>query len=97
MKETNKKQGRKFNRAKWNWDDLSSIKPSNDEIVERFEAWLEEQEAKEREFEVSKVRSRAKIQMRRENAQKVVALSLVSIVGILIGVGVVELIVRFIL
>ena len=89
-----KKIGRKFDREKWDWDNLDSIKPSNAEIVKRFEAFLEEQEAKEREIEVNKARNRAKTQMRRENAQKIVALSLVSVVGILIGVGIVELVVR---
>ena len=59
--------------------------------------FLEEQEAKEREIEVNKARNRAKTQMRRENAQKIVALSFVSAVGVLIEVGVVELVVRLLL
>lgn len=93
----NKKQGRKFNREKWDWDELDKIKPSNAEIVKRFEEFLEEQEAKEKEIEVNKAKNRAKTQMRRENAQKIVALSFVSAVGVLIAVGVVELVVRLLL
>ena len=90
-----KKQGRKFNREKWDWSDFDKIKPSNAEIVKRFETFLEEQEAKEREIEVSKARKRAKIQMRKENAQNIVALSLVSIVGIFVGWWLAALIIKF--
>ena len=90
-----KKQGRKFNRERWDWSDFDEIQPSNAEIVKRFETFLEKQEAKEREIEVSKARKRAKIQMRKENAQNIVALSIVSIVGIFVGWWLAALIIKF--
>ena len=92
-----KKQGRKFNREKWDWNGFDEIVPSNAEIVKRFETFLEEQEAKEREIEVSKARKRAKIQMRKENAQNIIALSLVSIVGIFVGWWLASLIIKFVI
>ena len=92
-----KKQGRKFNREKWNWSDFDEIQPSNAEIVKRFETFLVEQESKEREIEVSKARKRAKIQMRKENAQNIIALSLVSIVGIFVGWWLAVLIIQFVM
>ena len=92
-----KKQGRKFNREKWDWSDFDEIQPSNAEIVKRFETFLVEQESKEREIEVSKARKRAKIQMRKENAQNIIALSLVSIVGIFVGWWLAVLIIQFVM
>ena len=92
-----KKQGRKFNRERWDWSDFDEIQPSNAEIVKRFETFLVEQESKEREIEVSKARKRAKIQMRKENAQNIIALSLVSIVGIFVGWWLAVLIIQFVM
>ena len=92
-----KKQGRKFNREKWNWSDFDEIQPSNAEVVKRFETFLVEQESKERAIEVSKARKRAKIQMRKENAQNIIALSLVSIVGIFVGWWLTVLIIQFVM
>ena len=92
MKDKNKKQGRKFNRAKWNWDDLDKIKPSNDEIVQRFEAWLEGQEAKELDQETEQGRSRA----RRKSAEQTLALAFVLGSGLLAGWWLMTLIVNIV-
>ena len=93
MKETNKKQGRKFNREKWDWGDLDKIKPSNDEIVERFEAFLKDQEAKEHNKGMEQGRSKA----RRESAERVLALALVLGSSFLIGWWLVELIIKVVM
>ena len=99
MKENNKKQGRKFNREKWDWSDFDKIKPSNAEIVKRFEAFLEEQEAKEMEVkakaqaqELEQGRSRS----RREEAEKVLSLALVLGGGFVVGWWAVILVIKVI-
>ena len=95
-----KKQGRKFNRERWDWSDFDEIQPSNAEIVKRFEAFLEEQEAKEMEAkaeaetqELEQGRSRA----RRENAERTIALALVLGGGFMVGWLLVELIIKFVI
>ena len=100
MKENNKKQGRKFNREKWDWSDFDEIKPSNAEIVKRFEAFLEEQEAKGIEaeeiakaLELEQGRSRS----RREDAERTIALALVLGGGFMVGWLLVELIIKVVM
>ena len=100
MKENNKKQGRKFNREKWDWSDFDKIKPSNAEIVKRFEAFLEEQEAKGIEaeeiakaLELEQGRSRS----RREDAERTIALALVLGGGFMVGWLLVELIIKVVM
>ena len=100
MKENNKKQGRKFNREKWDWEELDKIKPSNAEIVKRFEAFLEEQEAKGVEaeeiakaLELEQGRSRS----RREDAERTIALALVLGGGFMVGWLLVELIIKVVM
>ena len=100
MKENNKKQGRKFNREKWDWSDFDEIKPSNAEIVKRFEAFLEEQEAKEMEVkakaqaqELEQGRSRS----RREEAERIIALAFVLGGGFMVGWMLVELIIKVVM
>ena len=95
-----KKQGRKFNREKWDWEELDKIKPSNDEIVKRFEAFLEEQEAKEMEAkakaetqELEQGRSRS----RREEAERIIALAFVLGGGFMVGWMLVELIIKVVI
>ena len=95
-----KKQGRKFNREKWDWSDFDKIKPSNAEIVKRFEAFLEEQEAKGIEaeeiakaLELEQGRSRS----RREDAERTIALALVLGGGFMVGWLLVELIIKVVM
>ena len=95
-----KKQGRKFNREKWDWEELDKIKPSNDEIVKRFEAFLEEQEAKEMEAkakaetqELEQGRSRS----RREEAGRIIELAFVLGGGFMVGWMLVELIIKVVI
>lgn len=95
-----KKQGRKFNREKWDWDELDKIKPSNAEIVKRFEAFLEEQEAKEMEGKAeaeTQELEQGRSQSRREDAERIIALALVLGGGFMIGWMLVELIIKVVM
>ena len=99
MKENNKKQGRKFNREKWDWSDFDKIKPSNAEIVKRFEAFLEEQEAKGIEAEAkaqAQELEQGRSRSRREGAERIIGLAFVLCGGFLVGWLLVELIVNII-
>ena len=95
-----KKQGRKFNREKWDWEELDKIKPSNDEIVKRFEAFLEEQEAKEMEAKAeakTQELEQGRSQSRREEAGRVIALAFVLGGGFMVGWMLVELIIKVVM
>ena len=95
-----KKQGRKFNREKWDWEELDKIKPSNDEIVKRFEAFLEEQEAKEMEAKAkaeTQELEQGRSQSRREEAGRVIALAFVLGGGFMVGWMLVELIIKVVI
>tara|TARA_R110000744_G_scaffold283422_1_gene394902 strand:- start:543 stop:866 length:324 start_codon:yes stop_codon:yes gene_type:complete len=94
-----KKQGRKFNREKWDWDELDKIKPSNDEIVKRFESFLEEQEAKGIEAEAeaqAQELEQGRSRSRREEAEKVLSLALVLGGGFVVGWWAVILVIKVI-
>ncbi len=94
MKETNKKQGRKFNREKWDWDELNKIKPSNAEVVRRFEERMEEIEKLALEVGMEEQgRSRS----RREEAESTIVLAFVLCGGFLVGWGLVELIIKVVM
>ena len=100
MKENNKKQGRKFNREKWDWSDFDKIKPSNAEIVKRFEAFLEEQEAKGIEAEAkaqAQELEQGRSQSRREEAERIIALAFVLGGGFMVGWMLVELIIKVVM
>ena len=99
MKENTKEQGRKFNREKWDWSDFDKIKPSNAEIVKRFEAFLEEQEAKGIEAE-AKAQAQELEQGRsqsRRDAERIIALALVLGGGFMVGWMLVELIIKVVM
>lgn len=94
MSESNKKQGRKFNREKWDWDELNKIKASNDEVVRRFEEKMEEIE--KLALEVG-MKEQGRSRSRREGAERIIGLAFVLCGGFLVGWLLVELIIKFVI